>query len=190
MMINKRLLYFIPICILTLGLHACKKDNSKPTTLIGSWELEKIHFIETNKTYPLDSFRNVISASIVFNSDSSFAIKDNFGRVQILPLSSGSLALAELYDKPRHANARFIIYNGYEELPVTSSKFSVDENTIYFDTEYKDANTVRSSRFFKQFELKSNAELEIYHESMMVYNQQSNLYLNGKIKFIYKRKSF
>lgn len=187
---KKRPLYILSFLAVILSFFACKKDNSNPATLIGSWELKEIQLFETNKKYPLDSFRNVISASLTFNSDSSFAITDNFGRVQILPLSSGSLALAELYDKPRHANARFIIYKGYEELPVTSSKFSVDENTIYFDTEYKDANTVRSSRFFKQFELKSNAELEIYHESMMVYNQQSNLYLNGKMKFLYKRKSF
>ena len=190
MMINKRLLYFIPICILTLGLHACKKDNSKPTTLIGSWELEKIHFIETNKTYPLDSFRNVISASLTFNSDSSFAKTDNFGRVQILPLTDRSNFLIELYDTPRHRQARFIIYNGYIDQPNTSSKFSVKGNVINFETEYKDANTIVSNKFFNQFELKNNAELEINNENSLIYNQQSNLFIGTKMKFLYKRKSF
>lgn len=186
----KRLLYLIPVCILTLGLHACKKNNSNQTTLIGTWELEKIHFIETNKTYPLDSFRNVISASLTFNSDSSFAKTDNFGRVQILPLTDRSNFLTELYDIPRHPKARFIIYNGYIQQPNTSSKFSVKENLINFETEYKDANTIVSNKFFNQFELKNNAKLEINNETSLIYNQQSNLFLGSKIKFIYKRNSF
>ena len=187
---TKRSLYLILIFILALGLQACKKDNSKPTTLIGSWELKEIYLSETNKTYPLDSFRNVISASITFNSDSSFAKTDNFGQVQILPLTSGANYLIELYDKPRHAKARFIIYNGYQDLPITSSKFSVNGSIINFETIYKDANTTRSNKFFNQFELKGNSELEIHNENSMIYNQQQNSFFSSKMKFLYKRKSF
>ncbi|MDQ8003669.1 MAG: hypothetical protein REI64_02650 [Pedobacter sp.] len=187
---KKRLLYILPFFIVILSFYGCKKENSKPTTLIGSWELKEIYLSETNKTYPLDSFRNINSASITFNSDSSFAKTDNFGRVQIAPLSNSTTSLIELYDKPRHAKARFVIYNGYEELPITSSKFSVKGNIINFETAYKDANTTRSNKFFNQFELKNNSELEIYNENSMIYNQQSNSFFSSKMKFIYKRKNF
>lgn len=187
---KKRSIFALSVSVLILSFYACKKDNSKPTTLIGSWELKEIYLFETNKTYPLDSFRNVISASIDFNSDSSFAKTDNFGRVQILPLTSGANSLIELYDKPRHAKARFIIYNSYQGQPVTSSKFSVKGNIINFETEYKDANVTRSEKFFNQFELKSNSELEIYNENSMIYNQQSNSFFGNKMKFTYRRKNF
>lgn len=187
---KKRSLYILPLFILVLSFYACKKDSSKPTTLIGSWELKEIYISETNKTYPLDSFRNVISASITFNSDSSFAKTDNFGKVQISPLASGANSLIELYDKPRHAKARFIIYNGYQELPINSSKFSVRGNIINFETAYKDANTERSNKFFNPFELKNNSELEIHNENSTVYNQQSNSFYSSKMKFLYQRKSF
>lgn len=186
---KKRTLYILFFFILISSFYACKKENSKPATLIGSWELKEIYLSQTNKTYPLDSFRNVISASISFNSDSSFAKTDNFGQVQILPLVDGSNHLIEPYANPRHPKARFVIYNGYVEQPVTSSKFSVKGNIINFETEYKDANVTRSNKFFNQFELKNNSELEIDNEYSLVYNQKSNSFYNTKIKFLYKRKS-
>jgi hypothetical protein len=178
------------LLIFILGFYSCKKKESNPETIIGKWELQEIHFQDNNKTYPLDSFRNVISASITFNTDSSFVIKDNFGSVQILPLSDNSSSLRELYNTPRNDKARFIIFNSRDELPITSSKFSIKDNIINFETKYVDANVSRLEKFFHQFELKNNSQLEIYRQYSLIYNKNTNKYTDNNLKFIYKRVSF
>lgn len=187
---NQRSTQFLPlIFIITLSYFSCKKADSSSASIIGTWELKEIALLESNKTYPLDSFRNVNAGNFVFNADSTFTIKDNFGEVQILPLSDRSLSLSELYNKPRNSKARFIIVGGYKNLPVNSSKFSVKGNLINFETKYADATIVREERFSHQFELKSNNELEIHRENLLLYNQQNNTYLTYKMKFIYKKNN-
>ena len=88
--------------------------------LIGTWELNKITFLETNVSFPLDSFRNLQNVSLMLNGEFSFKLTEKIDAFSFGPL--GASGIIENYT-PRNSKARFLLYKSEQEKTLLTTNF-------------------------------------------------------------------
>lgn len=184
-MMNKKLPFYL-LSALVIFVSACKKEKATEPSLIGTWELDKITFIESNKSFPLDSFRNVFNVNLTLNSDFSFNETEDIGHFNTGPLINTTLT--ELYNSPRHPNARYLVnkYNYASQL--NSRSFSVKQDSLIFKVSYNSLSSMIEQVYSRKFNLKNNNELDIERLDLLVFNKETGAALNDKLKFSYRRK--
>lgn len=182
-------LYISSFLVLLLSLCACKKDKPIEKRLIGTWELNKITFLETNQSFLLDSFRNVFNVSLTLNSDFSFSEMENIGGATtgVAPLGS-NIILTEHYNSPRNTKARYLILNHTPKTWPTSHNFSIKQDSLVFKVAAQTPNSIREEMYARKFNLKGNNELDIERLDLIVFNKESSVSLTHKLKFSYRRK--
>jgi|GEM_PF-3474627 len=181
---SRTLSLYLSIFLISSIICSCKK-NEQPIEkkLIGTWELNKITFIETNKSFPLDSFRNIFNVNLILNNDLSFSETENIIHVSG-PLGS---IITEGYT-PRNIKARYLFYGYTPKTWATSRNFSIKHDSIAFNIKAQTQNSIQEEKYIRKFTLKNNQELEIERLDLLIYNIESNSALNYKLKFSYQKK--
>lgn len=182
----KRFLLRLTLSLLVFGFYSCKKDESFEKKLIGTWELYKITFLETNTSFPLDAFRNVFSVNLTLNGDFSFNETEDIGGVSFGPL--GGTTITEHYNSPRNTDARYLIYDYIPKTWPTSRSFSIKQDSIIFKIAAQTQNSIQEEAYARKFNFKNNNELDIERLDLLVFNKQNNAALPYKLKFSYRRK--
>ncbi len=187
---NKKLSFsFLSFLVLIISFYACKKDESIEKKLVGTWELNKITFLETNVSYPLDSFRNVFNVDLTLNSDFSFSETENIGQATTMlsPLGS-TTTLTEHYHSPRNTKARYLIVDHTPKTWPTSRNFSIEQDSLIFKVATQTQNSIYEAMYTRKFNLKNNNELDIERPDLIFFNKESRASLTYKLTFSYRRK--
>jgi len=181
--ISLALLFIISI----LSFYSCKKEDTVEKKLFGTWELQKITFLESNISYPLDSFRNAFNVSLKLNEDFSFSETENIGRIILGPLNS---PVIEDFATPRNAKARYLIDNRNTAFSTAHnpSKFAISNDSLSFYFKYSDLNSVTERKINRKFILKSDQELDIERYDILVYNKLDSFSAYYRMKFSYRKK--
>lgn len=180
----KTLSLYLSLFLIITTICSCKKEEQPiEKKLEGTWELNKITFVDTNKSFPLDSFRNVFNVNLTLNSDFSFNETENIGHF-ISPLGSVPV---ETYT-PRNAKARYLFYAYTPKTWPTSRSFSIKQGSFVFNLKAQTQNSTQEEQYIRKFTLKNNQELEIERLDLIVFNIQNNSALSHPVRFSYKRK--
>jgi len=171
--------------ILIFSFYACKKDDPIEKKLIGTWELNKITFLETNVSYPLDSFRNLRNVELTLNGDFSFKLTEKIDAFSFGPL--GASGIIETYT-PRNSKARFLLHKSEQEKNITDYKFSIDRDTLIFTEKEVSENYNREITYKRKFVLKSKTELDIDREDISVVDINNRNSLSNKLRFSFQKK--
>lgn len=183
---TKRSLYItLSFLVFILSFYACKKDEPIEKKLIGTWELNKITFLETKVSYPLDSFRNLRNVSLTLNSDFSFKSTEIIDAFSFGPLLSSEIT--ESY-APRNSKARFLLYKYSQDNSIADLNFSIDRDTLIFKEKKGTANYSYERNYKRKFNLVTKNELEVDREDILIVNIHNRSYPSEKLRFSFKRK--
>jgi len=172
-MLRKLSFYLFSTFLIGTIICSCKKDEQPiEKRLIGTWELNKITFIETNTSFPLDSFRNVFNVNLTLNSDFSFNETEDIGWASFSSL--GSTTLTEYYNSPRNVESRYLIYDYIPKTWPTSCSFSIKQDSLVFKIAAQTPSLTKEDIYVRKFSLRSNNELDIERLDLIVLNKESS----------------
>lgn len=185
----KRILFHIlSAFLIVVSICSCKKEKPTEASLTGTWELNKITFVETNQTFLLDSFRNVFKVNLTLNGDSSFSETEEIGGIYFGPWTGSNTPIVEYYNSPRHPNARYLVNKYNYALHFNSNSFSVKQDSLVFKVSYNALSSVMEQIYSRKFNLKNNNELDIERLDLIIFNKESSASLTHKLKFSYRRR--